>query len=325
MAGSKIAPTDASMKSGLQGYSNEYLERVKGVVFDIQRFSLHDGPGLRTSVFLKGCPLRCKWCSNPESQDLRPELAVFTNQCIRCGQFEPSCSDIWHREENISWTSSFQQEIARRASACPGGGIRRIGEHRSAASVINEAGRDTPFYLENGGITLTGGEPLFQTRMAEAILRLAKMEWMSTAMETCGYAPWTNIKHLLPFLDQILFDLKHIDNAAHQAGTGASNELILANLRRLSAWPVEITVRIPLIPGFNATKTSIMAIADFLTNLESSITGVDLLPYHNLGKMKYVALGRFYPWNDAEPLCHEQVLEFAEIFKVRGFVVNIGG
>ncbi len=313
------------MKTVEQERSREYWEKVGGVIFDIQRYSLHDGPGLRTCVFFKGCPLRCKWCSNPESQNLQPELAVFTSQCIRCNQFEQSCPDIWLSEENSSGKSSVLNEYARRATVCPVGGIRWIGERRSAAEVMAEVQRDMPFYLDEGGITLTGGEPLFQPEMAEALLRLAKTEWISTAMETCGYVHWSNLERLLPYLDRILFDLKHINNAIHLTGTGVNNELILANLRRLVVRPVKVTVRIPLVPGFNASKPCLESIAGFLANLEGSIAGVDLLPYHTLGIAKYAALRRSYPWKGIERLTNEQVLEFAEIFKARDWTVNIGG
>jgi pyruvate formate lyase activating enzyme len=153
MAGAKIAFTEPIIKSGEQ-----------------------DGPGLRTCVFFKGCPLRCKWCSYPESQNLQPELAVFTSQCIRCGQFERFCPDVWRSEENTGSKSPVFNEYAWRATVCPGGGVRRIGERISAANVMAEVQRDASFYLEDGGITLTGGEPLFQSEMAEALLRLAQTE-----------------------------------------------------------------------------------------------------------------------------------------------------
>ena len=325
MVGAKFGFTEQMIKTGKQDRSREYWERVEGVIFDIQRYSLYDGPGLRTCVFFKGCPLRCKWCSNPESQNLQPELAVFTSRCIRCGQFEQSCPDIWGSEENTGWKSPVFEGFVRRAMVCPVGGVRWIGERRFADDVMAEVRRDAPFYLEDGGITLTGGEPLFQFEMAEALLRLAKTEWIPTAMETCGYAYWPNLERLLPYLDSILFDLKHINNAIHLAGTGISNELILVNLRRLIAWPVKVTVRIPLIPGFNASKQSMAAIAVFLASLKGSIAGIDLLPYHSLGKAKYAALGRSYPWDGIERLSNEQVLEFAEIFNAHDFVVNIGG
>jgi pyruvate formate lyase activating enzyme len=313
------------MKTGELDRPEGYWGRVEGIIFDIQRYSLHDGPGLRTCVFLKGCPLRCKWCSNPESQNPHPELAVFTGSCIRCGQFEQSCPDSWCSEGNTRRESPIIDKFARRAAVCPTGGVRWIGERRSAAGVMAEVQRDAPFYLEDGGMTLTGGEPLFQSEMAEALLRLAKSEWIPTAIETCGYAYWPNIERLLPYVDRILFDLKHIDDANHLAGTGKSNELILVNLRRLVTWPVKVTVRIPLIPGFNASKKCLEDLAGFLAGLKGSIAGVDLLPYHTLGKAKYAALGRSYLWKGIERLPNEQVLEFAEIIKAYDFEVNIGG
>jgi pyruvate formate lyase activating enzyme len=297
----------------------------EGVITDIQRYSLHDGPGLRTNVFLKGCPLHCAWCANPETQQVRPEVAVFAGACIRCGQFDPPCPDGWSVQGNAFWGSRLQGEYGRRVAVCPGGGIRWIGERRTAASVIDEVRRDALFYEDGGGMTLTGGEPALQPEFAEALLRLARDEGIHAAIETCGHVPWPNLAGLLPFLDSVLFDVKHMDSALHRSFTGAGNELILDNLRLLAASGVPIVVRVPLIPGFNATAESVHAIGGFVAELPGAVERVDLLPYHALGRAKYAALARPYLREGAAPLTENEVDELADVLRGMGFAVAVGG
>jgi pyruvate formate lyase activating enzyme len=297
------------------------LEKVEGIVFDIQRYSLHDGPGLRTNVFLKGCPLRCQWCANPEAHNLQPELALFENNCIDCGQFDRACPICW-RDRGAVGVADTQHD---RVAICPTGAIHWLGERRSAGDVIQTVRRDAPFYANGGGMTLTGGEPTMQPDMAEALLRLAKAEGISTAIETCGHTQWDVFERLLPYLDNILFDVKHIDNEIHQKFTGIGNALILANLRRLAELNAPITIRVPLIPGFNAAPTSIRAIARFLLSLNGAVKAIDLLPYHTLSRAKYKALGRDYPWEDYGRLPETEIAVLARIIETRGLRVNIGG
>jgi len=297
------------------------LEAVEGIVFDVQRYSLHDGPGLRTNIFFKGCPLRCGWCCNPESQEREPQPAVFANDCIRCGQFEEPCPATWP----LSDEAERRARYGPRAALCPAGAVRMIGERRTAGSLLAEALRDVPFYEGGGGVTLTGGEPLLQPRLAQALLRLARAEGIHTAIETSGYASWAAWESLLPYLDAILFDVKQIDSRIHRSFTGVGNERILANLRRLVACGAPVTVRVPLIPGFNATERDLQAIADLVLGLSQSPLPVDLLPYHTLGRAKYRALARIYPWESYERLSDARVEALAEAMRSRGVSVTIGG
>jgi len=303
----------------------ERLEKIEGIVFDIQRYSLYDGPGLRTNVFLSDCPLRCGWCCNPESQNLQPEIAIFAHNCIICGQFVEACPASWENDKNNGWSKALEEKYSDRTKVCPTKAIRWIGERRTAGKVIQEVLRDAPFYEDGGGMTLTGGEPTMQPDMAEALLRLAKAEQISTAMETCGYAQWAVFESLLPYLDHILFDLKHVDNEVHRTFTGVGNELILSNLGQLVAIDAPVTVRIPLIPGFNATIESVETIARFVLELNGSIKGIDLLPYHTLGKTKYKALGRDYPWEDYNRLSDTEVESLVKVVESYGLAVNIDG
>jgi len=299
---------------------NERAEwrQVEGVVFDVQRFSVHDGPGLRTNVFIKGCPLRCGWCANPESQQMPPELALSEQNCMTCGQFEEPCPVCWARDNGAD-------ELHPRVDICPTGAIHWLGERRTAGDIIDEVLRDLPFYQQGGGLTLTGGEPTMQPALAEALLRLAKDEHISTAMETCGHTQWDTLEPLLPYLDDILYDVKHLNSQTHRAHTGLGNELILANLRRLAARESPaITVRVPLIPGFNASSETVRAIADFVRPLGHTIKAIDLLPYHTLGRAKYQALGREYPWANHRRLSDEKVAALAELVAGYGLKVKIG-
>ncbi len=301
------------------------LEAVQGVVFDIQRYSLHDGPGLRTNVFLSGCPLRCGWCSNPESQQLQPKMALFANTCMACGQFGAACPNSWRDDMQDGWTKALAEKYGNRVPLCPTGAVRWIGAQRTAGDVMQTVLRDLPFYDDGGGLTLTGGEPTMQPRMTEALLRLAKADGISTAMETCGQTQWTVFEYLLPYLDHILFDIKHVDGDLHRAFTGVDNQRILSNLQRLLEVGASIRIRIPLIPGFNATEEHLRAIAEYITELDGTVSSIDLLPYHTLGKAKYTALGREYPWNAQERLSDDEVKSLANMLMDYGLQANIGG
>lgn len=302
-------------------------EQVEGIVFDIQRYSVHDGPGLRTNVFLKGCPLRCAWCANPESQAMQPELALSAHNCITCGQFETPCPVCWERAAS---TELRIEELGSRPFVCPTGAIHWIGERRTAGEVMDEVRRDVPFYDRNGGLTLTGGEATLQPAFAEALLRLAHAEGIHTAMETSGHTQWAVFERLLPHLDLLLYDIKHVDSAVHRRHTGLGNELILANVHAIALRPTpELIVRVPVIPGFNADDASLTAIADFVLSLGRPVASLDLLPYHTLGKAKYQALGRDYPWEGRPRLSDAEMQVRAQSVRDRlafaAIPVRVGG
>ena len=249
---------------------------------------------------------------------MQPELALFENNCIDCGQFHQACPICWEDQE-------VANALDDRVPVCPTGAIHWIGERRTAGNVMQTVRRDALFYTDGGGMTLTGGEPTMQPAMVEALLMLAKAEGISTAMETCGHTQWNIFERLLPYLDNILFDVKHIDDYLHQTFTGTSNTLILANLQWLAAFKAPVTIRVPLIPGFNATAPSIQAIAEFVLSLNGFVNSIDLLPYHRLGKVKYNALGRDYLWEDHQRLSNTEVEALADVIEALGLKVNIGG
>ena len=303
----------------------EALEQVEGIVFDIQHYSLHDGPGLRTSIFLKGCPLRCGWCANPESQHVAPELVMFSANCLACGTCIEVCGPGGRAlvDGRLAWRRDLCTLCAACVQICPAAAMEWSGQRWTAGNVVREVLRDGPFYEDGGGLTLTGGEPTLQPAFAEAILRLAKAEYVNTAMETTGNAPWEVLEVLLPYLDLWLYDVKHLDSKIHRDYTGIGNELILSNLRRLAGLGAPIVVRVPLIPGFNMEEEDIRRTAEFLAELNDAVRAIELLPYHTLGRAKYEALGRSYPWRDRDLPTDADVETVTEVFRFYGLDAQI--
>lgn len=296
------------------------------LVFDIQRYSLHDGPGLRTNVYLKGCPLGCQWCANPEGQRPESEVAFFDHVCFDCGDCVPVCPTgaIGLSDGGLEWDTQQCNACGRCVEACTAGAFRVFGEEKTPEEIVAEALRDVAFYDGGGGLTLTGGEPIFHPAFSQAVLRLAKKEGLHTAIETCGHGPWRDFEALLPFIDLVLYDVKHMDPDKHRRSTGVDNRLILENARRMARAGVPMVVRVPLIPRFNADQGSLGAIAAFVRSLDS-VREVHLLPYHTLGKAKYTSLGRNYPLDDLAPIKPEDAEPLADIVRQYGLHVTVGG
>jgi pyruvate formate lyase activating enzyme len=221
-----------------------------------------------------------------------------------------------------NWTET---ETRVRVDLCPTGALHWIGQWRTAGEIMAEVRRDRPFYGQLGGLTLTGGEPTMQPDMCEALLWLAKQDEIATAMETCGHTQWSLFKRLLPWLDIVLYDVKHLDPAVHLQHTGFDNALVLDNLKKLTAAGATVRVRIPLVPGFNAQPETVAAIAEYVRQLPGPVAGFDLLPYHTLGKAKYAALGRAYPWEGHARLSKAEVNACAAAVRAQGLPVTIGG
>lgn len=281
--------------------------KVAGMVFNIQKYSVHDGPGIRTVVFAKGCPLRCRWCSNPESQSPRPQMAFNPGRCIspaKCGYCIPACPSRSITDKNgaidIDCAHCSECESLACTAACPAQSLITYGKKRTVGEVLDVVAQDAIFYSRSGGgMTISGGEPLFQREFAVTLLREAKRRRIKTAIETCGAIPWENLEEAAPLLNHVLFDIKHADSEKHKEGTGQGNERIIENLNRLlDTFPeLPVTVRTPVIPGFNDDEETARSIGRLL---KGRSVAYEALPYHRLGTQKYMFLAREYPMGDAK-------------------------
>ncbi len=270
---------------------------MKGIVFNIQRFSINDGPGIRTTVFLKGCRLRCLWCHNPESLNPQPELIYHERECIGCRRCVEVCPQEVHRfvEDRHLLARDLCQQCGLCTKECPTGSLELVGREYTVKEVFDEIMRDEIFYRNSGGgITLSGGEPTFQVEFAIKLLKKCKEKVLSTAVDTCGYTPWSVLKRLLPFTDLFLYDLKHLDPQKHKEYTGVFNDLILENARRLSFNGAKMEIRVPVIPGYNDSEDNIRMIGKFVDEL-SKKEKVKFVPYHHFAGSKYRQLGKTYP------------------------------
>lgn len=275
--------------------------KTSGMIFNIQKYSVHDGPGIRTIVFLKGCPLSCIWCSNPESQSSRPQMAYNEGRCLGLEKCQRCINACPHDAIAAAVGKGFR--IHRKAChtcadmactlVCPSKGMIVYGETVTVGIVLNKVEQDSIFYKRSGGgMTLSGGEPLLQAEFALALLREARFRRIRAAVETCGHIPWETLSAAAKLLQAILFDIKHMDSAKHKQGTGVGNELILENFERLLVeFPrLPVLVRTPVVPGFNDSDEAARSIGKFLAGHGN--VSFQALPYHRLGTQKYTFLGK---------------------------------
>jgi pyruvate formate lyase activating enzyme len=305
------------------------MNSTKGIIFNIQRFSIHDGPGIRTTVFMNGCPLHCFWCQNPESQTLRPEIFFDAEKCKGCGKCVQACPEgaVEISEGRSKTNRGLCKGIGKCAEACPNEARNLIGREAKLEEVFKEVAADAIFYQESeGGVTLSGGEPLTQPQFAMSLLKLCKEAGIHTVIETCGYGRWETVRQILNYVDLVLYDFKHMDPVEHEKGTGVSNELILENSKKIHhELFVPILARVPIIPGYNDSVMNIEATAKFIaTELGSSIK-VHLLPYHRLGETKYERLERPSQSISIEPPSEEHMSELQRIVESFGLTAMIGG
>jgi pyruvate formate lyase activating enzyme len=298
----------------------------RGRIFSIQRFSIQDGPGIRTTVFVKGCPLSCVWCSNPESQNPYPEIMARQQKCAGCGDCVEACPrDAIEVVDGISRVDRTLCDLCMECvEACPTGALEVSGEEIPIEEAVQESCQDEPFYKNSdGGVTLSGGEPLHQPEFALRFLKDCKDRGLSTVLDTCGYAPWEVLEGILEYTDLVLFDVKHLDPEMHLKGTGVENDLILANLEKtLRSGRARVWIRIPLIPGYNDSEEQARAVAGLLAG--KPIEKVSLLDYHEWGKPKYGFLGRDYPFAGEIAEDQGKLERWKGILEAEGIPVTIG-
>jgi len=308
------------------------------LITDIQKFAVNDGPGIRTNVFLKGCPLRCEWCHNPETLHPYPEIYYKRRICVQCGACLEVCPENAVNppippEEAQAEDSVYDKIIRDRCTrcmlcveACQYGALEIVGRPMSVSEVLDEVEQDRLFYENSGGgMTLSGGEPTAFPEFSEELLREAGRRGIHTCLDTNGYCDWSVLEGLARLVDIVLFDIKHIDPERHREKTGVTNEKILDNLTRLAGTGQEIWIRIPVIPGYNDSVEFHTRAAAFLAGLPGKVARIDLLPFHNYCEQEYRWLGIDWKLKDMLPLAPYALDVQVSIYRDKGFRATVGG
>lgn len=292
---------------------------TKGLIFNIQKFSIHDGPGIRTTIFLKGCPLRCKWCANPESQSANVQILWDQKKCVHCLQCVKSCmyQAISCREGEIHIDEALCQGCLNCVSTCLQSALSNEGETKEIEEIVRIALQDKDFYEESGGgITISGGEGMSQPDFLKELVKELKKHNLHLAIETTGYIPKETFHELAPLFDLLLFDVKHYDTNRHFEGTGVHNEQIINNLKWAFHQGLEILPRIPVIPRFNNSIQDAAGLASLLT--EIGLKKVQLLPFHQFGERKYEMMHKEYAYKNVRALQKEDLIEYQNEFIKKG-------
>jgi len=305
------------------------MRNTKGIVFNIQHYAIHDGPGIRTTVFVNGCPLRCIWCQNPESQSLKPQIFFHREKCTGCGK----CIEVCPKKANeiVDSRSVIHRDLCIGCGSCseicPNEARHLMGKEMTAAEVFREVEKDAIFYQgSGGGVTVSGGDPIAQPEFVTNLLRLCKEASLHTALDTCGCTTWETLKEILDYVDLVLFDFKHLSTDKHKDLTGVSNELILENAKKIyHELSIPMLARIPIIPGYNDTIENIEATGHFIAHELGNSIKVHILPYHRLGETKYERLDKSDSIILIEPPGEEHILALKRIIEFHGLEVHVGG
>lgn len=300
---------------------------MESLVFNIQKYSIHDGEGIRTTIFFKGCPMECKWCHNPESQSYKPVIMHNAEKCTQCGSCVAKCpQEAIRREDGRIKTSNEKCNFCEKCvDTCINNAREKAGTSYTIAEVMKEIEKDKMFYEQSkGGITLSGGEVMTQD-MDYIIQILKKCHRMgySVNIDTCGHSSFENFEKVLPYVDTFLYDIKHMDDAVHKEITGQGNFLVLDNLKRLSEKGAKISIRMPLVEGVNSDDENIDKTIAFLKSI--NVYSVNLLPYHNTGKSKYERMGIAYEGAVYEAPSNERMESIRGKFQANNFSAKIGG
>jgi len=288
-----------------------------GIVFNIQRFSTQDGPGIRTTVFMKGCPLRCLWCSNPESQKTFAEVAHRDSLCNKCGRCIEACEvqAISLTDNGVKINRETCTRCGKCIEVCAPGALKFYGKEMSVEEVYQEVIRDMLFYQNSGGgVTAGGGEPLSQADFVAELFKQCQDTGIHTCLDTCGYAPSGAWKKVMPYTDLVFFDVKLMDQSIHKKVIGKSNHTIFSGLKLATEAGVPVIIRIPIIPGINDSEENITEIARYVAGIDS-LREVNLLPYHRFGESKYAMLDRQYNLSELKPPEHSNLEELVRIIK----------
>lgn len=313
------------MGRAVDGQETATGEKPRAWIFDIQRYSINDGPGIRTTVFFKGCPLRCLWCDNPESQTRLPQLFFFESLCTRCHRCVPECPSGAIKiqpDESVVTNREICDACGTCTEVCPSGARVITGKLMTVDEVLDTVKEDTLFYRNSGGgVTASGGEAAGQPAFVAELFRRCRGIGIHTALDTTGYAEWDTLAGILEHTDLVLLDIKHLDPKRHREITGVDNGLILENARRIAAQGKPMWIRLPLVPGCNDSDEEIGAAADFVLGL--GLSQVDLLPYHKLGTGKYKRLNMEYPLAQTRTYTEEELDRIREAFESKGVEVRI--
>ncbi len=298
---------------------------MKGIVFDIKRYSVHDGPGLRTTVFFKGCPLRCLWCHNPESQRLKPQIIWYGNKCMSCFDCFNACKfNAINTKNGINIIEDRCTLCGDCVGVCSTGALETVGKEYATNELIDEILKDEPFFENGGGVTISGGEPFVQYEFLMEILEILHREKLHIALDTTGYTDKSKLLESAKYVSLFLYDLKLMDSSKHRRYTGVGNKKILDNLVELDRAGAKIAIRIPIIPTINDDDKNIKDTAEFLSNL-NNVESVDLLPYHSIMVDKYRRLKIPFLLGDIDKPKDEKMESLRKVFETYEFKVNLGG